>query len=87
MNGTDISGSFSYQSVVPDELPSDTDSVTGPYMGELMVTAADNSSMRMVAVDEFNVPLDLNGDGGRRFHPDDVCDPRIRRFYLLVIRS
>ena len=65
MSGTDISGTFSYQSVVPDEFLSDTDSATGPYTGELLVTAADNSSMRMVAVDEFNVRLDLdfNGDG------------------------
>jgi hypothetical protein len=65
MSGTDISGSFSYQSIVPDEFFSDTDSATGPYTGELLVTAADNSSMRMVAVDEFNVRLDLdfNGDG------------------------
>jgi hypothetical protein len=65
MSGTDISGSFSYQSIVPDEFFSDTDSATGPYTGELLVTAADNSSMRMVAVNEFNVRLDLdfNGDG------------------------
>ncbi len=65
MSGTDISGSFSYQSIVPDEFVSDTDSATGPYSGELLVTAADNSSMRMVALDELNVRLDLdfNGDG------------------------
>lgn len=65
MSGTDISGSFSYQSIVPDQFISDTDSATGPFAGELLVTAADNSSMRMVALDDLNVRLDLdfNGDG------------------------
>jgi len=65
MTSPDITGSFSYQSVIPDEFYADDDGTTGPYAGELLVTAADNSSMRMVAVDEFNVRLDLdyNGDG------------------------
>lgn len=65
MSGTDVGGSFGYQSLVPDEFISDTDAATGPYTGELLVTAADNSSMRMVALDELNVRLDLdfNGDG------------------------
>ncbi len=65
MAGTDLAGSFSYQSITPDEFYADDDATTGPYTGELLVTAADNSSMRMVAIDEFNVRLDLdfNGDG------------------------
>jgi hypothetical protein len=65
MTSPDLSGSFGYQSLVPDEFYADDDGTTGPYTGELLVTAADNSSMRMVAVDEFNVRLDLdfNGDG------------------------
>ena len=81
MSGTDISGSFSYQSLVPDEFFSDTDSATGPYSGELLVTAADDSSMRMEAVDEFNVRLhlDFNGDG--------VTDDSIATTYATLTRD
>ena len=63
MTSPELSGSFGYQSVIPDEFYADNDGTTGPYTGELLVTAADNSSMRMVAVDEFNVQLDLDFDG------------------------
>ena len=42
----------------------DTDVSTGPYEGELLVTASDGSTMRMVALDAYSVrlDLDLNGD-------------------------
>lgn len=65
MTSPDLAGSFSYLSVIPDEFYADDDGTTGPYAGELLVTATDDSSMRMVAVDEFNLRLDLdyNGDG------------------------
>ena len=81
MSGTDISGTFGYQSVVPDEFLSDTDSAAGPYSGELLVTAADDSSMRMEAVDEFNVRLhlDFNGDG--------VTDDSIATTYATLTRD
>ena len=71
LTGTDISGIFAYQSIVPDEFLVDEDVATGPHSGVLLVTAADNSSMRMVAVDEFNVRLDLDYNG------DSVIDESI----------
>ena len=71
MTGTDLTGSFSYQSVVPDEFVADEDVATGPYTGELLVMAANNSSMRMVAVDEYNLRLDLDYNG------DSVIDESI----------
>ena len=66
MTGTDLAGSFSYQSLIPDEFTDDDDPATGPHAGELLVTAADNSSMRMVAIDEFNLRLDLDFNGDSR---------------------
>ena len=50
---------------------SDDDPTTGPYSGVLQVTAADNSSMRMVAIDEFNLRIDLDFEG------DSVIDESI----------
>jgi hypothetical protein len=71
MTGTDLTGSFRYQSVSPDEFFADEDPATGPYAGELLITAADDSSMRMVAIDEFNLRLDLDYNG------DSVIDQSI----------
>jgi hypothetical protein len=64
----DLDGRFSYQSVSPDVFLLDESAATGPYSGELMVTAGDNSTMRMVALDEFNVRLELD------FNSDSVID-------------
>ena len=71
LTGTDVSGRFACQSIVPDEFLIDEDVATGPHSGVLLVTAADNSSMRMVAVGEFNVRLDLDYNG------DSVIDESI----------
>ncbi|MDH3533013.1 MAG: hypothetical protein OEO82_08790, partial [Gammaproteobacteria bacterium] len=67
----DLDGSFVYQSVVPDVFLVDEDTSTGPFSGELLVTASDNSTMRMVAMDEFNLVLELDADG------DSVIDDEI----------
>lgn len=66
-----LNGSFGYLSIVPDEFVTDDDPMTGPYAGVMQVTAADNSSMRMVAIDAFNLRLDLDFDG------DSVIDESI----------
>lgn len=78
MTSPDLTGSFSYQSIVADEFYSDDDGTTGPYAGELLVTAADNSSMRMVAVDELNVRLDLD------FNGDSLIDQSIPTTYATL---
>ena len=64
MTSPDLAGSYSYQSLSADEFYVDDDAATGPYTGELVVVAADDSSMRMVALDAINLrlDLDLNGD-------------------------
>jgi len=64
--------------VIPDEFYADDNPATGPYSGEILVTAADNSSMRMVAVNEFNVRLDLDFDG------DGVIDQSIPTTYATL---
>jgi hypothetical protein len=78
MTSPDLIGSFSYQSVVADEFYADDDGTTGPYAGELLVTAADGSSMRMVAIDEFNVRLDLD------FNGDSLIDQSIPTTYAAL---
>ncbi len=78
MTSPDLAGSFSYLSVIPDEFYADNDGTTGPYAGELLVTAADNSSMRMVAVDEFNLRLDLD------FNGDSMIDQSIPTTYATL---
>lgn len=75
MTSEDLVGSYSYRSVTPDRFLLDGLAETGPYAGELLVVAGDNSSMRMVAVDEFNLRLDLDFDG------DDVIDESIPTTY------
>jgi len=64
-------GSYQYQSLVPDVFLLDDDATTGPYSGELLVTASDNSTLRMVALDQAIVRLDLDFDG------DSVIDDQI----------
>jgi hypothetical protein len=66
-----LNGSFSYQSIVADTFVFDSDPTTGPYIGELLVTASDNSTLRIVAVDELNVRLQIDLDG------DTVVDAQI----------
>ena len=69
-------GSYSYRSITPDESYLDEDLQTGPYAGELLVVASDNSSMRMVPVDAYNLNLDLDFEG------DDVIDESIPTSYF-----
>ncbi|MDH3615640.1 MAG: hypothetical protein OEQ90_04130 [Gammaproteobacteria bacterium] len=59
----DLDGSFGYVSVSPDVFLIDGDAATGPYSGELLVSGRDNSSIRMVALDERNLRLDIDFDG------------------------
>ena len=65
MSGTDLTGSFGYFSVAPDVFVVDGDSSTGPSTGELLVTAGDGTTLRLIALDDLNVRLDAdyNGDG------------------------
>lgn len=58
-----LDGSFSYVSIVADTFVFDTDPNTGPYTGELLVTASDGSTLRIVAVDDLNVRLEIDLDG------------------------
>ena len=48
---------------MPDVFLIDDDAATGPYAGELLVTASDGSTMGMVAVDEFNLVLEIDNGG------------------------
>jgi hypothetical protein len=76
MTSEALIGSYGYRSVTPDESYIDEDLQTGPYAGELLVVASDNSSMRMVPVDAYNLNLDLDFDG------DDVIDESIPTSYF-----
>jgi hypothetical protein len=58
-----IDGTFSYQSLFPAVFNLDDDPATGPYSGELLVTATDGSTLNMVALDELNLRLDVDSDG------------------------
>lgn len=58
-----LDGDFSYQSITPDSFLFDADAETGPFSGELRVTASDGSTVTIVAVDELNVRLDVDYDG------------------------
>ena len=55
ITGKDIIGSFGYKSIAPDGFIADDVPATGPYPGELLVTAAENRIVRMVAIDEFKL--------------------------------
>jgi hypothetical protein len=78
MTSEDAGGSYSYQSLSPDQFYADEDAATGPFSGELMVTASDGSSMRMVALGELDVRLDLDFDG------DAVIDDSILTTYATL---
>jgi hypothetical protein len=67
----EVSGVMTYESIVPDEFVLDTSIDTGPYTGELLVTASDGSSLRLVAVDESTVRFDIDLDG------DSIIDHEI----------
>jgi len=58
-----IEGNFNYVSITPDSFLFDADPATGPYSGELRVTASDGSTVTIVAIDEQNVRLDVDSDG------------------------
>jgi hypothetical protein len=59
----DVDGVMTYRSIVPDEFVFDTSVETGPYVGELLVTASDGSTLRLVAVDDATVRFDVDPDG------------------------
>lgn len=63
IRSTALDGSFDYESIVPDSFVFDTDPATGPFSGELLVTASDGSTLRIVAVDDTNVRLEIDYDG------------------------
>lgn len=58
-----LTGSYDYESVAADVFFFDVDPATGPFSGELLVTAGDSSALRIVALDELNVRLDVDTDG------------------------
>ena len=58
-----LDGSFDYESIIPDSFVFDADPTTGPSSGELLVTASDGSTLRIVAVDNTNVRLEIDYDG------------------------
>jgi len=63
LTSADLDGSFHYETESPALFYLDTDPATGPYSGELLVTADDGSTMRMVALDELTLRLDIDLDG------------------------
>ena len=75
----DVSGVMIYESIVPDEFVLDTSVDTGPFTGELLVTASDGSSLRLVAVDEFTVRFDIDLDGDSIVDHDITCTVTARR--------
>jgi len=58
-----LAGSFTYETLAPLQSVSDNDPATGPGSGQLKVTAADGSSVTLVALDNLNVRLDIDLDG------------------------
>jgi hypothetical protein len=58
-----LGGRYSYESLIPDTYMVDNDPATGPSDGVLKVTSDDGSSVSIVAIDEFNVRLDIDDDG------------------------
>jgi len=67
----ELVGSYRYESLEPDVFVLDDAATTGPYAGILRVTADDGSTLRMVALDETNVRLDLD------FNGDSIIDQEI----------
>ena len=68
---TALPGTYTYATAVPLESLLDTDPTTGPSAGEVIVTAEDLSTLRIVAIDQFNARLDIDVDG------DTVVDEQI----------
>lgn len=66
-----LDGSVDYQSIVPDTFLFDDSPDTGPFSGELLVAASDGSTLRIVAIDDTNVRLEIDRDG------DSVVDNEI----------
>jgi hypothetical protein len=66
-----LTGPYDYQTVVPLMTVQDQDPDTGFGSGELLVTAADGSSVKIVALNELQVRLDIDLDG------DQVIDEEI----------
>jgi len=64
LTSPELQGSYSLSSDVADMFVADTDPATGPFAGELRVTASDTSSVTIIALDAYNVRLaiDLDGD-------------------------
>ena len=76
LTSPEIQGSYGLTSVIPDTFLADTNPATGPFSGELRVTATDNSSVAIVALDAFNVRLAIDLDG------DFVIDEQITTTWL-----
>jgi hypothetical protein len=74
----DLVGSFAYESVTPDVFLLDNQSTTGPYSGELLIKASDGSTMTMVALNDFNVRLDLD------FNGDSITDEQIMTTWAIL---
>jgi hypothetical protein len=64
-------GAYSYQSLSADMFGVDGDPATGPFSGELLVTADDGGMLAIVALDELNVRLDVDYEG------DSIIDTSI----------
>jgi hypothetical protein len=58
-----VGGPYTYATGAPFVTTLDTDPATGSSSGDLLVTATDGTSVRLVAVDELNVRLDVDLDG------------------------
>ena len=74
-----LDGSFNYESIIPDSFLFDTDPNTGPFSGELLVTASDGSTLRIVAVDDTNVRLEIDYDG------DSIADTEINTTWAALL--
>lgn len=58
-----IPGRYTVETLTPLVSNGDFDFATGPYAGEVKVTADNGSSVRVVAVNDLNARLDLDLDG------------------------
>ena len=83
----DLDGAYRYESITPFVFVIDDNVDTWAYSGELLVTASDGSTMRMIAVDELYVDLEIDSDGDSGVdeviettwaalsYPPWICDP------------
>jgi hypothetical protein len=69
---TALPGTFDYSVVVPIVSVLDDDPATGPTAGETLITADDDSTVTIVAVDNLNARLDVDLDGDTTI--DDQID-------------